>query len=377
MTHNNKTAALGLFGLAAALCLAITPVAGHHEPAAKFDPAKPITLKGTVSKIDWLNPHVHIFMDVTDGKAPATWAVELESTVDLRRSGWSPDTVKLGDAITVQGMPARDGSRQAWGNSVVVDSTGRQVFAFKPYEPPPLPKPVPPTPRWPDGQPRLGPPEGQSGGRWDAPSATILAEQGVTVEASRHGLLKNIADAAKIAPFQPWARDLFVYRQRNFLKEDPMFLDCKPQGGPRIYHVPYGVQFLEERDRKRIRVMMGAGNQNWRFIYLDGRPQTGLPEGNAEDPLYFGHAVGRWEKDTLVVDTKGFNDRFWFSNGGLPHTPQLHLIERYTRPDLYTLRYEVTIDDPGAYTRMWTSSWTLRWVPNEELPVYYCQDNRP
>jgi hypothetical protein len=113
------------------------------------------------------------------------------------------------------------------------------------------------------------------------------------------------------------------------------------------------------------------------MIYLDGRPQTGQPEGNADDPLYFGHAVGKWEGDTLVVDTKGFHDRFWFSNGGLPHTPQLHLIERFSRPDMYTLRYEVTIDDPGAYTRMWVSSWTLRWVPNEELPVYYCQDNRP
>ena len=141
--------------------------------------------------------------------------------------------------------------------------------------------------------------------------------------------------------------------------------------------VPYGVQFLEERDRKRIRVIMGAGNQNWRMINLDGRPQTGLPDGNAEDPLYYGHAVGKWEGDTLVVDTKGFHDRFWFSNGGLPHTPQLHLIERYSRPDLYTLQYEVTIDDPGAYTRTWVSSWTLRWVPDEELPVYFCQDNRP
>jgi hypothetical protein len=141
--------------------------------------------------------------------------------------------------------------------------------------------------------------------------------------------------------------------------------------------VPYGIQFLEERERKRIRVMMGGGNQNWRMIYLDGRPQTGAPEGNAEDPLYFGHAVGKWEGDTLVIDTKGFHDRFWFSNGGLPHTPQLHLIERYSRPDLYTLRYEVTIDDPGAYTRTWVSSWTMRWVPNEELPTYYCQDNRP
>ena len=377
MTLKMKNLALGMFAVGCALVFAISPVSGHHEPAAKFDPAKTITLKGTVSKIDWLNPHVHVFMEVQNSETTQSWAVELESTVDLRRAGWSPETVKVGDPITVQGMVARNGSRQAWGNSVVLDAGNKRVFNVSDPVPPPLPKPVPPTPRWPDGQPRLGPPPGLAGGRWDYPSATILAEQGIKVEADRHGLLKNINDAAKLAPFQPWARDLFMYRQRNFMKDDPMFTDCKPQAGPRIYMVPYGVVFLEERERKRIRVMMGAGNQNWRMIYLDGRAQTGAPEGNAEDPLYFGHSVGKWEGDTLVVDTKGFHDRFWFSNGGLPHTPQLHLIERFSRPDMYTLRYEVTIDDPGAYTRNWVSSWTLRWVPNEELPVYYCQDNRP
>jgi len=93
--------------------------------------------------------------------------------------------------------------------------------------------------------------------------------------------------------------------------------------------------------------------------------------------LFFGRSVGKWEGDTLVVDLKDFNERFWFSNGGLPHTDQLHLIERYSRPDFNTLRYEVTVDDPGAYTKTWSSVWTMSWVPNEELPVYYCQDNRP
>jgi hypothetical protein len=93
--------------------------------------------------------------------------------------------------------------------------------------------------------------------------------------------------------------------------------------------------------------------------------------------LYWGRAVGKWEGDTLVVETTGFNDAFWFSNGGLPHTAQLHLTERFSRPNLGTLRYDVTIDDPGAYTRTWSAGWTLSWVGGEELPLYYCQDNRP
>jgi len=361
--------------IAVALGSSVAATYAHHVPEAKFDPAQQRELRGSVSKIDWLNPHVHVFMEVQDGGTTTSWAVELPSTLDLRRSGWTPETLKAGDVITVQGMAARDNSRQVWGDSVVVASTGQQVFTVVPAEPPVYDNG--PTPRWPDGHPRLGPPAGQAGGYWDFPSKPSLIEDGVTVAMDSYGLLANIEDADKVAPFQPWARDLYRYRQQNFLKDDPMFLDCKTQAGPRVFQRPYGVVLLEELRHNRIQNFWGDGNQNWRTIFLDGREQTGLPDGNAEDPLYWGHAVGEWQGDTLVIDTIGFNDSFWFSNGGLPHTPQLHMIERYTRTDLATLHYEVTIDDPGAYTRTWTASWDLTWVPNAELPTYYCQDNRP
>lgn len=372
-----RMGALVMLGVGLGVCASVAPLSAHHAIGAKFDLDRETTLRGTVSKVDWLNPHVHLFMEVAQGNDTVSWAVELESTIDLRRNGWNAETVRPGDALTVVGPVARDGSRQIWGDSVVADSNGARIFTVAAAQPPAYPDPAPPTPRWPDGHPRLGPPEGESGGYWAFPSATTLVEEGVQVQADKYGLLENLADIDKVAPFQPWARDLYEYRQRNFLKDDPMFLDCKPQGGPRIFQRPYGVRFLEQRAQNRIRVFWGGGNQGWRMYFLDGREQTGRPEGNAGDPLYYGHGVGQWEGDTLVIDSKGFNDRFWFSNGGLPHTTQLHLIERFSRPDLNTLRYEVTIDDPGAYTRPWTSSWTLRWVANEELPTYYCQDNRP
>jgi hypothetical protein len=213
-------------------------------------------------------------------------------------------------------------------------------------------------------------------GYWAMPSSTILSE--VPVQASAMGLLRNISDIDKVAPFQAWARDLFEYRQRNFLKDDPQFLHCMPPGGPRQYQLPYGVQFIEDRDHKRIFVFVGSVDRNWRLMYLDGRAQRGsMRSGDADNPLFYGRPVGKWEGDTLVIDTIGFNERFWFSNGGLPHTEKLHLIERYSRPDMNTLRYEVTIDDPGAYTRQWKSSWTLRWIPDQEMPINLCQDNRP
>jgi hypothetical protein len=192
-----------------------------------------------------------------------------------------------------------------------------------------------------------------------------------------HGLLRNIADAPKVAPFKPWALSLYRERQRRFLQDDPMFLNCKPPGGPRQFQSAYGVQFVEDRERQRIFVLIGSGNRNYRIMYLDGRAHAGQVTGDDDNPLYYGRAVGQWEKDTLVVDTRGFNEDFWFTNGGLPHTEQLKIVERFTRPNLDTLNYEVTIDDPGAYTRPWSSSWTLRWVADQELPAHLCQDNRP
>ena len=98
--------------------------------------------------------------------------------------------------------------------------------------------------------------------------------------------------------------------------------------------------------------------------------------GDDDNPLYYGNARGKWDGDTFVVDSRTFIDKFWFSNGGLPHTDLLHLVERFTRSDYNTLKYEVTINDPGAYTRPWSATWNLQWVA-EDLPTYYCMDNRP
>jgi hypothetical protein len=81
------------------------------------------------------------------------------------------------------------------------------------------------------------------------------------------------------------------------------------------------------------------------------------------------------EGDTLVAESIGFNTRFWFSNGGLPHTEGLKLVERIKRPSHDVLEYEVTIDDPRTYTRPWKSSWKLKWVPGD-IAEQYCEDGR-
>jgi uncharacterized protein DUF6152 len=362
-----------LLGTALGAVLAAGTVLAHHPIEAKFDPSKHQKLEGIVTAVDWRNPHAHVFMNVNGAGGVANWAIELESPVLLEASGWSHQTLEPGDAVTVEGIVARDGTRQIWGESVVLGATGRQVL--NPHDVAPIaPESARPTPRWPDGKVRLGADE--HGGYWSFPTSTVLMEKGVNVPASRDGLLRSVADAAKVAPLQPWALGLYRHRQSRQLRDDPLFINCKPPGGVRYLQTQYGVQLVEDRARQRIFVLLGSGNHNYRIIYLDGREQTGNVRGDDDNPLYYGRSIGRWEGDTLVVETTGFNEDFWFSNGGLPHTDQLQLTERFSRPNLDTLRYEVTIDDPGAYTRPWSTGWELRWVGGAELPEYLCQENR-
>jgi hypothetical protein len=358
------------------LLLASTPGMAHHAILAKFDDKKPMTLNGIVTLVDWRNPHVHVFMNVKDPKGVLNWAVELESPIDLQQNGWNKDALQPGDAITVRGMGARNGSRQIWGDTVALTTSGKRVLFVTPSVPP-APLSARPTPLWPDKQPRLGPVPGGVQGYWAYPSATALMESGVNVAMGADGLLRNVADAGKVAPMQPWAQALYVQRQSRFLQDDPTFLNCKPPGGPRQFQLSQGVQLVEDRERQRIFVLIGGGNNNFRIIYLDGRKQAGQVGGDDDNPLYYGRSVGKWEGDTLVVDTRGFNEDFWFTNGGLPHTDQLRLIERFSRPNFDTLKYDVTIDDLGAYTRQWSTGWTLRWVAGQEMPRHLCQDNRP
>lgn len=225
-------------------------------------------------------------------------------------------------------------------------------------------------PRFPDGMVRFDRMPGEKG-YWDSPSVSGLVETGVDVKMDDQGLLANPADAPKVAPFQPWALALYQHRQQNHFADDPM-LACIGPGSPRQMHTPGGIRIIQDRNYNRVYVLFGGGNHGWRVIYLDGREP---PNPDEVTLTFYGLSVGHWEGDTLVAQSTGFNTRFWFSNGGLPHTEGLRLTERFTRPSHDELRYEVTIDDARTYTRPWKSAWTLRWVPGD-IAEHYCEDGR-
>jgi hypothetical protein len=210
--------------------------------------------------------------------------------------------------------------------------------------------PSKPAPRNANGRVLLGAPLGETG----------LWIGGITNLSNPDGT------PAKV-PYQPWTQGMAQDRRQNQFEPHTR---CKPSGGPRQFLTPYGVEFVELPEEQRIYIMDVGGPHTFRTIYMDGRAHP----KNLE-PSYYGHNVGHWEGDTLVVDSVGYNEKFWFDRGTHPHTEQLHLIERFTRLDFNNMRYEVTVDDKGAYTEPWTGQFNLRNTPGDELFEYVCQDN--
>jgi len=122
--------AYGLLVVALGALLAVKPLAAHHSFSAEYDSKKAVTLKGIVTKVEWMNPHVYFYLDVTDEAGNiANWALEMGPPNGLERSGWTRNTMKVGDEVIVEGTLAKDGSKQANARSVTMASTGKKLGA--------------------------------------------------------------------------------------------------------------------------------------------------------------------------------------------------------------------------------------------------------
>jgi len=110
--------------------VAAVPIFAHHSFAPEFDVNKPVNLTGSVTKLEWMNPHTWFYIDVKDEAGKVTnWAVEMGSPNGLMRAGWSRNSMKVGDVVTVEGSRAKDGSNNANARSVTLASTGQKLFA--------------------------------------------------------------------------------------------------------------------------------------------------------------------------------------------------------------------------------------------------------
>jgi hypothetical protein len=167
-------------------------------------------------------------------------------------------------------------------------------------------------------------------------------------------------------PYQPWAEKLYKERRANDGRDDPT-ASCIVGGVPRSDAVPYPFKVLHE---KNLVVILYEAVHSYRQIFADGRS---LPADM--NPSWFGYSIGRWEKDTFVVETAGFNDKGWLDNWGKPATDKLRVTEKFVRKDFGHMDILITIDDPGAYTKPWDVTLPLVLAPDTELLEYICNEN--
>jgi hypothetical protein len=201
-----------------------------------------------------------------------------------------------------------------------------------------------PAPRTPDGKPDLS-------GVW----------------LTRGIYIGDIAkDLKEPVPMQPWAADLYKHRRDTESREDPTGW-CVVGGVPRSTAVPYPFKIINTTGMV---VMLYEAVHSYRQIFTDGREIPKDP-----NPQWFGYSVGKWEGDTLVVSSTGFNDNVWLDNFGHPAGESLRVTERFRRKDFGHLDVDVTIDDPKTYTKPWTVTLPLIYQGDSELIEYMCTEN--
>jgi hypothetical protein len=200
-------------------------------------------------------------------------------------------------------------------------------------------------PRLSNGKPDLN-------GVWERPYVPDMSKDG----ANQKG--------AGTIPFTP------EYAQM-FKDYDPAKFDytgrCLPQGLTRSMNSPFPVRLVETNDL--VAILYEAWNV-FEIVHTDGRPHPKNP-----DALWFGNSVGKWDGDTLVVDTIGFNDKTNMDTVGHPHSDAMHTVERFTRTDEKHIAYEITIEDPKAFTRPWKNTRTFTLRPDWEIMEYSCEEN--
>jgi hypothetical protein len=224
-----------------------------------------------------------------------------------------------------------------------------------------------PTPRAPDGKPDLS-------GIWQnfrRPDQTVKSVNAAFVNEPVPTLINEFRDIGASMkdglPLQPWAADLKKQRMATNSMDNPD-AHCLPLGN---------VQLHTHVDPRRIVqtptviVLLYEANYGVRQIYVDGRPAP----NNDPQPWWYGYSRGRWEGDTLVIETTNFRDGGWLDINGSPLTDAAKTIERLRRPNYGTLEIELTVDDPKAYTRPWTVTITQRLMVDTEMLEFICNEN--
>ena len=339
--------------------LTAAPLFAHHLGQTAFDSSKKISLEGRITKVVWENPHIWYEMEVKDkdGKA-VTWELEGGEPNPLHRRGWRKDDLQVGDLLTLRdASTARDGSHRVSGG-VFLKNGGIRVFNGNgPHKDELEGVAAPPT----DAKMVADPKDfsglwGQGKGSTDI-STDLLPGEEISLTAFGAERYKKV-DLAKSGV--NW---------------------CLPYGPTRSIISIAPTLFVQSSNAL---VMLFEPQIDYRVIYLDGRSH---PADVADYPTWFGDSIGKWDGNTLVVDTVGVDDRTWLDSFGFEHSDKLHLIEKIKKTDPNTLEITVTVEDPVFYTKPFTYSFTKRrsedpaFEPGNAGPTLhfmpiYCESNR-
>ena len=219
--------------------------------------------------------------------------------------------------------------------------------------------PTPGTPRLPDGKPDLfAPTPRTTDGKPDL--SGIWRGAGPMYRF-------NIAQDLKPEDIQPWAEELFLQRVRDSRKDSPL-ARCLPVSVP--FHNFFNLTRIVQTPALMV-ILYESPNSPHRTVFTDGRD---LPKN--PNPTWLGYSIGRWEGDTLVVTTMGFNDKAWLDSAGHPQTESLRITERLRRRDFGHMDFEITIDDPKVFTRPFTVKTERLLAPDTDLLEDVCENER-
>jgi hypothetical protein len=318
--------------LLAATLVATSPVFGHHSPII-FDADAIVVVQGPVSRFDWTNPHVYIFVETTDDIGRTVeWQFETDATPILRRNGWTPGSLTTGDRVSVRANPDRLRGR-AHALLISLEKDDGTVLTPTSGDP---------------NAPTVTPPAAGLSGIW---------------EQRFENFLEFYARAANVATTEKGTAARAQYDVRS---ENPVAA-CIAYPSPTIVAAP---QYLNELTVHDDRVTIHSEFYDVeRTIYLDGR---GHPENGERTNQ--GHSIGWWDGDALVVDTTLFADhRSTLPGTGLPSGAQKHVVERYALSDDGTgILIDFTLEDPEYLTEPFTGTLEWRYLPHLKMAAFDC-----
>ena len=331
--------------LLAPLTLQVPVAQAHHSTVAIYDAGRTVEVSGIVREISWRNPHGRLLLETTDGTgATVVWEAEMPATVVLRILGIRQDLISVGDRVTLAGSPARNAEPAMAARNVLLATGYELAFGGN-------------VPYFPAGR------NGNLIGREYDDSNVAAAT------ASADGIFRvwstNMTDRAAFPmfkgdyPINDAARAVLA-------RWDPLdneLLHCGTKGMPLIMITPAPVEFVREGDLILMRMEEYDAR---RTIHMN--PAAEPPA----EPSQMGFSRGRFEGETLVVDTSGIRAQV-FDPDGVPQSEQIRLVERFTPNADYTrLDYRISVTDPVYFTATFELSRYFVWKPEMTVQAYDC-----